>query len=183
MSLDLIDAYLHIPLRPAHRKFMRLAVGDHHFQFASMCFGLAPAPRVFTKVMVEIWAYMWRQGERMFQYLNDWLLISADKEKLRRQRKDLIRLTKRLGLLINVSKSEQVPSQEAVYLGDQLFLHWGEVGLSAQDPAARSGADGDVGMCSAGVLSVSRNSSIVHLHSTLGEVAHAASPIVSAGVV
>ena len=132
VSLDLTDAYLHIPLRPAHRKFMRLAVGDHHFQFVSMCFGLAPAPRVFTKVMVEIGAYMRRQGARMFQYLDDWLLISADKEELGRQRNDLIRLTKRLGLLINVSKSELVPSQEVVYLGAQLFLHSGEVGLSAE---------------------------------------------------
>ena len=79
--------------------------------------------------MVEIRAYMRRRVARMFQYLDDWLLISTDKEELVRQRNKLIRLFKRLRLLINVLKSELVPLQQVVYLGAQLFIQSREVGL------------------------------------------------------
>ena len=49
VSLDLTDGYLHVPLRPNGRKFLRLAIGEHHFQFVSLCFGLASAPRVLPR--------------------------------------------------------------------------------------------------------------------------------------
>ena len=98
VSLDLTDAYLHVPLRPNHRKFLRLAIGEHHFQFVSLCFGLASAPRVFTKIMVEIGALMRSRGVRMFQYLDDWLIVNRDKAALLRQRDELLQLTQRLGL-------------------------------------------------------------------------------------
>ncbi|CAJ0933392.1 unnamed protein product [Ranitomeya imitator] len=49
-SINIRDAYLHIPIFPPHQRFLRFTVGEEHFQFTALPFGLATAPRVFTKV-------------------------------------------------------------------------------------------------------------------------------------
>ena len=50
VAIDLSDAYMHIPIREAHRKFLRFKINGQAFQFKVLPFGLATAPRVFTKV-------------------------------------------------------------------------------------------------------------------------------------
>ncbi|CAJ0964265.1 unnamed protein product [Ranitomeya imitator] len=53
-SVDIQDAYLHIPIFPPHQRFLWFAVNNLHFQFTALPFGLASAPRVFTKVMSTV---------------------------------------------------------------------------------------------------------------------------------
>ncbi|CAJ0965117.1 unnamed protein product [Ranitomeya imitator] len=52
-SLDIQDAYRHIPIFPSHQRFLRFAVQEQHFQIVALPFGLATAPRVFTKDSVR----------------------------------------------------------------------------------------------------------------------------------
>ena len=56
-SLDIMDAYLHVPICTKHQRFLRFAIGEDHFQFVALPFGLASAPRVFTKVLAGCWLY------------------------------------------------------------------------------------------------------------------------------
>ena len=51
ISLDLTDAYMHIPIHKAHKKFLRFCIQGKVYQFTCLCFGPAVAPRVFTKVV------------------------------------------------------------------------------------------------------------------------------------
>ena len=44
-SIDLSDAYLHIPIHPHSRKYLRFCHRSQVFQFTSLPFGLATAPR------------------------------------------------------------------------------------------------------------------------------------------
>ena len=44
-SIDLSDAYLHIPIHPNSRKYLRFCYKAQVFQFTSLPFGLATAPR------------------------------------------------------------------------------------------------------------------------------------------
>ena len=44
-SIDLSDAYLHIPIHPSSRKYLRFCHRSQVFQFTSLPFGLATAPR------------------------------------------------------------------------------------------------------------------------------------------
>ena len=44
-SIDLSDAYLHIPIHPSSRKYLRFCYKAQVFQFTSLPFGLATAPR------------------------------------------------------------------------------------------------------------------------------------------
>ncbi|XP_041427211.1 uncharacterized protein LOC121396402 [Xenopus laevis] len=48
--IDIKDAYLHIPIHPAHHGFLRFYVNGQHWQFVALPFGLSSAPRTFTKV-------------------------------------------------------------------------------------------------------------------------------------
>ena len=86
VSLDLTDAYLHIPVRTAHKKFLRFALSTgEHYQFTCLCFGLRTAPRVFTKVVTEIGALLRQEGATIYQYLDDWLLVNSDRDLLHGQ--------------------------------------------------------------------------------------------------
>ena len=44
-SIDLSGAYLHIPIHPNSRKYLRFCYKSQVFQFTSLPFGLATAPR------------------------------------------------------------------------------------------------------------------------------------------
>ena len=44
-SIDLKDAYFHIPVHPNYQKCFRIVVGGNVFQFKALPFGLSPAPR------------------------------------------------------------------------------------------------------------------------------------------
>ena len=50
-SIDLSDTYLHIPIHPNSRKYLRFCHRSQVFQFISLPFGLATAPQVFTMIV------------------------------------------------------------------------------------------------------------------------------------
>jgi hypothetical protein len=56
-SLDLKDAYFHIPIHPESRRYLRFLHQGVVWQFKALPFGLNTAPRVFTKVTAPIAAY------------------------------------------------------------------------------------------------------------------------------
>ena len=51
-SLDLKDAYLHVPIKPGHRKFLRFHYDGILYEFVVLPFGLSTSPRVFTRIAV-----------------------------------------------------------------------------------------------------------------------------------
>lgn len=61
-SLDLQEAYLHVPILMAHRRFLRFCFQGEHFQYWALPFGLASEPRVFIKVLVVLLAHLHLQG-------------------------------------------------------------------------------------------------------------------------
>ena len=72
-SIDLSDAYLHIPIHPNSRKYLRFCHRSQVFQFSSLPFGLATAPRVFTMIVKEVKLMALLRRIRLHQYLDDWL--------------------------------------------------------------------------------------------------------------
>jgi hypothetical protein len=49
-SINLRDAYFHVPLHPSTRKYMCFGWKGRLFQFCVLPFGLSPAPKVFTSL-------------------------------------------------------------------------------------------------------------------------------------
>ena len=67
--IDLSDAYLHIPIRPNSRKYIRFCHRSQVFQFSSLPFGLATVPQVFTTLVKEVKLMALTRGIRLHQYL------------------------------------------------------------------------------------------------------------------
>ena len=44
VSIDLMDAYLHIPIHPASRKFLRLSLEGTVYQFRALPFAISKRP-------------------------------------------------------------------------------------------------------------------------------------------
>ena len=57
-KLDLSDAYFHIPISLASRKFLRFVWNNNVYQFLAVPFGLAVAPQVFTRVFQTVIAHL-----------------------------------------------------------------------------------------------------------------------------
>ena len=126
-SLDLADAYLHIPVHPEHRKFLTFQYKDQSMLFRALPFGLSTAPRVFTRVTRVLAAYLRRLGVQIFMYLDDWLIVAPDPATARLHTNLVLDVTQRLGWVINREKSDFVPSQTPVFLGARLDFVTGRI--------------------------------------------------------
>ena len=116
-SIDLMEAYLQVPVPPASRHFLRSMFPDTVYQFNVLCFGLSTAPQVFTWVMAPVSAILHSVGIRMRRYLDDWLIQSTSRESLLGDLQTVLQLCHELGIVVNPQKSNLVPSQVVQYLG------------------------------------------------------------------
>ena len=116
-SIDMKDAYFHVPIHPDSRKYLRFVFEDRVFQFRALCFGLSSAPQVFTRVLAPLARWLHLLGIRILLYLDDWLILANSLVEALRARQIVLDLAKCLGLIINLDKSVLTPSQTATYLG------------------------------------------------------------------
>ena len=73
--MDLKDAYFHIGVVPAHHQYLRFRWLGQAYQFKALPFGLSSAPRVFTKTLAPLVAWLRLMGVQLYPYLNDILLL------------------------------------------------------------------------------------------------------------
>ena len=104
-SIDLSDAYLHIPIHPNSRKYLRFCHKSQMFQFTSLPFGLATAPPVFTMIVKEVKLLALTRGIRLHQYLDDWLIRAQSQEEAQVNTRTVVDLTQSLGWIINQEKT------------------------------------------------------------------------------
>jgi hypothetical protein len=74
VSLDLRDAYFHIPMHLDYLHFLRFCHEGKVYQFQALPFGLASAPLIFTTVFKSFVAPFHALGLKLHFYLDDWLL-------------------------------------------------------------------------------------------------------------
>ena len=121
-SVDLSDAYHHIPIRDTHQHYLCFQIGEVRYKYLVLPFGLMPGPWLFTEVVKQLKRWAAKNCHVLFQYLDDWLNLSLDREELIQITQNLVRLCTSLGLLVNTKKSELVPTQSIVFLGERLDL-------------------------------------------------------------
>ena len=127
ISIDLTDAYFHVPIHPQSQKYLRFQTKKGVFQFQALPFGVATAPLEFTRIVKEVKLIAQARNLRIHQYLDDWLLRSPSKDQCLKDSEKLVQLVQELGWLINFQKSELIPTQKLDFLGYHFDLQRGLV--------------------------------------------------------
>jgi uncharacterized membrane protein YgcG len=117
VKIDLKDAYLTVPIHPSHQRFLQLQWQGRLYQFTCLPFGLSSAPWAFTKLLKPVVAFLRRRGSRLIIYLDDILVIGADRDKLAQEFVFIKSLLEYLGFIVNMEKSIGTPSQVMEFLG------------------------------------------------------------------
>ena len=118
-SLDLKDAYFHIGIDPADRRYLRFCHNGTAWQFTVLPFGLSTSPRVFT-ILKPVLAYAHLHRVKLHMYIDDWLLNPGTHQETFEQTSWLKSLCRKLGLVLDIEKSDLIPSQVTTYLGIEL---------------------------------------------------------------
>ena len=119
-SIDLKDAYFHVPMFQGHHQYLRFAFQGKVYQFKVLPFGLSTAPRVFTKVLAPVIGLLHRQGCHIFPYLDDCLVVAKSPQLLRQSLQCCLEVLQAAGFVINQKKSHLNPVQLLTFLGVEL---------------------------------------------------------------
>ena len=122
-SLDLTDAYLHVPIHPRSCKYLRFTLGGRVYQFKALPFGLSTSPFVFTLLMKVIATFLRKRAITLHPYLDDWLSRNQNRRRLLEHRQFILSLITSLGLIINYEKSDLVPAQVFTFIGMEFLTH------------------------------------------------------------
>ena len=126
-SIDFKDAYFHIPIQEQSRKYLRFHVQGRTYQFKALPFGLSTAPLEFTVIAKEVKLMALKQGIRIHQYLDDWLVRASSHPVCLHHTQKLMQICQELGWLVNIEKSELDPKQVFNFVGYQFDLQAGRV--------------------------------------------------------
>ena len=121
-TLDITEAYPHLLIAPEQRQFFRLVWEGVHYQYRALCFGVAPAPRIFTKILRPVIQRLRAAGIRCVPYLDDILILASSREQSIKQSQLAVDLLVRLGFLIS-PKSCLDPSRTREFLGMTIDSH------------------------------------------------------------
>ena len=127
-SIDLTDAYLHVPIHPQSRKFLRFHYRGTSYQFSSLPFVLATAPLVFTSLVKEVKLMALQLDIRLHQYLDNWLIRVPCQAQALLNINRLLTLIHDLGFLVNTKKSELTPTQRFDFIEYHFLLDKALVG-------------------------------------------------------
>ena len=81
VTVDLADAYFHIAIHPAHRRFLRFAFQGKAYEYQALPFGLSLAPRVFSKCVEAALSPLRDRGIRIFSYIDVYLICSCSRSR------------------------------------------------------------------------------------------------------
>ena len=102
VSIDLTDAYLHVPIHRQSRKYLRFVHEDQVYHFSALPFGMSLSPLIFSKLMDVIAAFLRQRAISVFPYLDDWLIKNLIHNRLITQTKICIQTIQSLGFLPNL---------------------------------------------------------------------------------
>ena len=116
-TVDLCDAYFHIPISQDHRKFLRFSFRGRAFEYKVLPFGLSLSPQTFTKCMDAALVPLRQKGIRVLNYLDDWLVCASSEVLAQSHTEAVLAHLVALGLQVNAEKSCLAPARSVEYLG------------------------------------------------------------------
>ena len=121
-KIDLKDAYFSVPLHKDSRNLVRFLWAGNLYGFLFLCFGLAPAPTIFTKLLTVSISALRRLMITVKIYFDDLLILGNNMSEIFTARDSVIFLLQHLGLVISLKKCVLDPVKEIELLGLILSL-------------------------------------------------------------
>lgn len=115
--INLKHAYYTVNIAEQHRKFLRFIWKGKYFQYSCLPFGIAMAPRLFTKLMKVVFASLRKLGYVNIGYIDDSLLIGDTLDECKDNVEKTVSLVTKLGFLVNDNKSVFTPRKQIRFLG------------------------------------------------------------------
>ncbi|KAK5913620.1 hypothetical protein CgunFtcFv8_008136 [Champsocephalus gunnari] len=116
-SVDLKDAYFHIPVYYPHRKYLRFTFQGICYEYRVLPFGLSLSPRVFVRCTEAAIAPLRHQGIRLATYLDDWLLLAQSEQEAVTQTNVLVKHLLNLGFHNKYREEHVVPRADCTLPG------------------------------------------------------------------
>ena len=116
-SVDLKDAFFHVPIYPPHRKFLRFGFGGRVYEYLVLPFGMSLSPRVFVKCTQAAIAPLRQRGVRIASYIDDWILLAQSESEARLHTGWVVSHLQSLGFSLNYEKSVLIPARSADFIG------------------------------------------------------------------
>ena len=126
VSIDLTDAYLHVPIHPISRKYFRFVFEHQVFQFTALPFGMSLSPYIFMQLMNVVAAHLRIRAVSLFPNLDDWLIRDLIRNRLISHTKYTLQMVQNLGFIPNLNKSNWIPTQRYTFIG-MVFLTQQEI--------------------------------------------------------
>ena len=117
VKMDLKDAYFALLIREEDQRWLMFQWEKETYEFTCLPFGLSAAPRVFTKIIKPVVAWMRQFGCRMITYIDDNLLVAPSKEEAQVLARLMVVLFEALWFSVNYKKSVLDPQQSMEFLG------------------------------------------------------------------
>ena len=105
------------------RQFVRFRWSGNLYKLLYLCFGLGPAPRIFTKLLKVPMTILSRINIKIIIYLDDTLLIGHSLEEILMSRDTVIFLLQHLGFVINWKKCVDTSAGNTVFGPDNQLCH------------------------------------------------------------
>ena len=105
-----------------HSLYLCFQQGQKRYWYRVLPFGLSSAPWPFDRVVKQVNLFVRTRGLSLFQYLDDWLNLQVSQRQAVRDIRFLLSLCSSPGLLVKEQKSELVPVQSIVFLGERRNL-------------------------------------------------------------
>jgi hypothetical protein len=117
-TVDLSDAFFHIPLHQEHQRFFQFRWRGRLYQYRCCPFGWSRSPQWFQAFTAHI-AKICRSefNFRVVVYLDDFLVMGSSRKETEQNTRVLVRLLQHFGFTPNWDKSNLLPSQQREFLG------------------------------------------------------------------
>jgi ribonuclease HI len=117
-KIDLKSAYSHVPVQLEFRPYLGFQYQSRLYRYRTMPFGLRTAPRVFTKMLRPVAAWLRQHMQtRLTVYMDDILVLAATEDEATRQTDQVRVLLERLGWTLSYEKCKLVPAHSVEFLG------------------------------------------------------------------
>ena len=101
-----------VPIHHSHTGYLKFLWKGKAYKFVCLPFGLASAPRTFTKILKPVANFLGSHGVKMLVYIDDILVTADTKESLRQQLHLVSSTLTALGFALNTKKCILEPTQQ-----------------------------------------------------------------------